>query len=68
MEIFKGKIKNIMLFPEANPKISNEKIVNPEVRKCLMSNYIIFYLINFELDRIEVVRVLYNKQNYEKIF
>lgn len=44
------------------------KYKNKNIRICRVKNYLIFYNVNNDKDRVEVTRVLYSARNYDEIF
>jgi len=62
--IFKT-IDNIINFPLIYPIISNEFIRRKDVRKAIVDNYNLYYIV--ENNIIYVLRIIYNKRGLTKI-
>lgn len=61
------RIDEIMLFPESGALINNEYVFEPDVRKKLIGNYIMFYRPNKDSMTIEILRIVYGKMNLTDI-
>lgn len=48
--------------------IACDSLKSTQVRKCVVDNYLVFYVYNQETDTIEIVRVIYGKIDYFSIF
>lgn len=64
---FEKALDNISLFPESCPYTNNEAIIDKEIRKLIVDNYIIFYKEDKETRQISVIRVIYGMRNYVDI-
>lgn len=45
-----------------------EEYEDKNIRICRVKKYLIFYDVNDDKDRVEVIRVLYSSRNYDEIF
>lgn len=62
--IFKT-IDNIVLFPLSYPLVENEYISKNYIRKAVIENYNLYYII--ENDIIKIIRIIYNKRDISEI-
>ena len=63
-ELFEKKFNSIVSFPYAYPVIVDAKLEIDELRKCSLNNYLIIYYINEELEQVEVVRIVYQREDF----
>ena len=61
---FEEKFESLLSFPSAYPIIQEINLERNDLRKCSIENYVIIYLVNIKLDRIEIVRVIYQRVDY----
>ncbi len=61
------KIDEIRLFPESGSLVANEFLINANVRKKSVGNYIMYYLPDLLKKRILVLRIVYGKRNMDEI-
>ena len=61
---FEDKFLSLIRFPYAYPVIDNMNLDRDDLRKCFIDNFIIIYLVNTNLDQIEIVRVIYQRMDY----
>ena len=66
VELIERNIKNLDVMPERFRKY--EEYEDKNIRICRVKKYLIFYDVNDEKDRVEVIRVLYSSRNYDEIF
>ena len=64
---FENSFENISVFPYSTPLINNEYVTDKSIRKKIVNNYIVFFKVNEDRKRIEIIRVLYGMMDYEKI-
>ncbi|MCK5761873.1 MAG: type II toxin-antitoxin system RelE/ParE family toxin, partial [Candidatus Izimaplasma sp.] len=64
IQLFESKLDLIMSFPDSYPIIYDSKLESSDLRKCKMDNYLIIYILNQELEQIEIVRVIYQREDY----
>ncbi len=64
MELFEKKLNSIVSFPYAHPVIFDAKLEIDGLRKCSLNNYLIIYYINEELEQVEVVRIVYQREDF----
>ena len=64
IQLFESKLHSIMSFPNSYPIIYNSKLELSDLRKCKMGNYLIIYILNQELAQIEIVRIIYQREDY----
>ena len=66
MGLVEKNIKNLDVMPDRFRKY--EKYKDKNIRICRVKKYLIFYDVNDDKDRVEVIRVLYSSRNYDEIF
>ncbi len=64
VELFESKVRFIMNFPYSYPIIYDSKLEKSNLRKCKMDHYLVIYIFNEKLDQIEIVRILYQREDY----
>ncbi|NLB42677.1 MAG: type II toxin-antitoxin system RelE/ParE family toxin [Clostridiales bacterium] len=65
-KIEKG-IMGLGQFPFSCNYVADEYLRNKGYRKLIIDNYVVFYLIEEENDKVIIMRVLYGKQKYENL-
>lgn len=58
------KIQDIMDFPFVYPLIESNKLIQEGVRKSIIDNYVIIYIANEKMDQIEIVNIMYYREDY----
>ena len=58
------RFKDIMEFPFVYPLIESKKLIEKGVRKSIVDNYVIIYIVNEKLDQIEIVNIMYYRKDY----
>jgi len=66
IEKFEDKFKELTLFPKAYPVMENKFLIIQNLRKCIVDNFLVIYLYNENNRMIEIVRVIYGRQDYLK--
>ncbi len=61
---FERKFNNLLQFPEAYPVIESVILDLRDIRKCIMNKYLIAYRINHTNKSVEIIRVIYQRENY----
>lgn len=51
-------------FPLRNGLVADERLSHKGIRKIMVDNYIIFYIVTEERKTVTVVRILYSKRNW----
>ncbi len=64
IQLFESKLRSIMSFPDSYPIIYDSKLELSNLRKCMMDNYLIIYILNQDLEQIEIVRIIYQREDY----
>jgi len=64
IKLFEKKLNYIVNFPYSFPVIFDTKLEIDGLRKCLLDNYLIIYYINEELKQVEVVRIVYQREDF----
>jgi toxin ParE1/3/4 len=63
---FEVKFKELTFFPNSHPIMENELLLNKRLRKCKVDNFLIVYLYDEINKVVEIVRVIYGRQDYSK--
>ncbi len=66
-EIEKG-IKQICKFPEICPMVTNIYMKNFGIRKKIVKNFIMYYLIDKKTKTNHILRIIYGKRDLNEIF
>ncbi|MCK5731512.1 MAG: type II toxin-antitoxin system RelE/ParE family toxin [Tenericutes bacterium] len=66
IEKFEDKFNGLTLFPKAYPFIEKEGLIVKNLRKCIVDNFLVIYLYNEKKIVVEIVRVVYGRQDYIK--
>ncbi len=61
-------IEQLIVFPDSGSKVINEYLPKYEIRKKVVNNYVIYYLPNYDLKRIEIIRVVYARKDMNKLW
>lgn len=62
--IFKT-IDNIVNYPSSYPLVENEYITNKNIRKAVIDNYSLYYVVENQI--VKIVRIIYNKRDISEI-
>ncbi|MFE7064101.1 type II toxin-antitoxin system RelE/ParE family toxin [Sutcliffiella sp. NPDC057660] len=62
-EITEG-IFNLEMYPFRYPFINEENLAEKAIRRLLVQNYCVFFVIEEELQTVNILRVLHNKRNW----
>lgn len=63
----KEKIKSLQHMPDRHGVVREEPFAQIAVRKMFVENYTIFYIIDEEAKTVQVVRVLYNRREWQSL-
>lgn len=63
LEEFEKKLQSIMDFPYQYQVIPNTTFEYDKVRKCPLGNYFLVYIVNEDMDRVEIIRILYYRSD-----
>lgn len=58
-------IMSLTQLPERNPLVSDERLASQGIRKLLVENYIVFYVISHQAPTVTVLRILFNRRDWE---
>ncbi len=61
---FETKFISICEYPKANPVISNPLFHHSSLRKTVVDKYVIVYIFDEGIDLVNIVRVIYARQDY----
>lgn len=64
---FEKLFDTVCFAPLSCPLINNEFVKDPSLRKLIVNNYIAFYRLDGEHERIEIVRVLYGMMDFKNL-
>ncbi len=62
-KIAKG-IYSLEDMPLRNPLVADESLAYKGIRKIMVDNYIVFYIVNEESKRVTIIRILYGKRDW----
>ncbi len=48
--------------------VENDFLLNKEIRRIVLNNYIMYYLTNEKTREITIIRIVYGKRNLEDIY
>lgn len=63
----KAAVMSLEQMPTRHALVSDEKLPFQGIRKLMVDNYIIFYVISEKEAKVTVVRILYGKRNWAKL-
>ena len=66
LEKFQDAVEGLQVFPGRFKKVFT--INGREIRFCPVENHLIFYRICEKRERVEVIRILYSRRDYEALF
>ncbi len=58
------RIQDIMKFPLVYPLIESNKLIEEGLRKSIVDSYLIIYLVNKKMDQVEIVNIMYYREDY----
>jgi plasmid stabilization system protein ParE len=61
------ELETLCAFPESGIRVNNEFLPNITVRKTNLDQYIIYYLVDAEGEKIIVLRIVYGRRNLSEI-
>lgn len=65
-EKIKDGISTLEYFPKRHPKVEVNESICRELRMLVIDSYIVIYLIDEELKRVNVKRILYASSNWKR--
>lgn len=60
-------IMSLQQLPERNALVSDERLASQGIRTLLVENYIVFYVISHQAPTVTVLRILYNRRDWESL-
>lgn len=63
----KTEILTLSTMPERNRTVDDEPYASMGIRRLFVENYIVFYVVNHGSQTIHVLRVLYNRREWQSI-
>ncbi len=63
----RSEIRSLSSMPERYPVICEQPYAEIGVRKLLVENYIVFYVVDKGSSRVMVLRILYNRREWRSI-
>ena len=61
------EITRLKTFPFSCPYVSDLYLKIKGYRRLIVENYVVFYFLKEEKEKVVIVRILYGKQKYEKL-
>ncbi|MFW6306292.1 MAG: type II toxin-antitoxin system RelE/ParE family toxin [Bacillota bacterium] len=59
-----NEIYKLEEMPYRNHIVDDERLASERIRKFIIDNYIVFYVIDEEKKKVTIVRILYNRRNW----
>lgn len=57
-------IKSLEKMPNRNTLVRDERLANKRIRKTIMDNYIIFYIVDDNRKTVTIIRILYARRDW----
>lgn len=67
LEQLQKTIEEARLFPESGSLVVNDFLVNTDIRKKLIGNYVMYYLLDSVEKMVFIVRIVYGRRNIDEI-
>jgi plasmid stabilization system protein ParE len=67
MDALEHEIETLCAFPESGARVNNEFLPDVPVRKTNLDQYIIYYLVDVEGEKIIVLRIVYGRRDLSEI-
>lgn len=67
VERLESSIASLSQMPTRHKLVKDEDLARKHIRKIFVDNYIVFYCVNEEEHIVEVIRVLFNKRNWNDL-
>jgi plasmid stabilization system protein ParE len=67
MNALEHELETLCAFPESGTRVNNEFLPNVPVRKTNLDQYIIYYLVDAEGEKIIVLRIVYGRRDLSEI-
>ena len=64
IENLKSEINDLKEYPTSHPIIDYGLIRRLKIRKIIVNDYIVFYIVDDDKDKVQIVRIMYGKQNW----
>lgn len=65
------KIKEVVMslseMPARHSLVADEKLANQGIRKIMVDNYIVFYIVSKKYETVTVVRILYSRRDWSSL-
>lgn len=65
IEELQDAFERILVFPKMYPLIDNQFVGDPNLRKIIVKNYLVFYRLKGK--EIQVIRVIHSKSDYQTL-
>lgn len=63
----KGAVMNLAELPTRHALVADDSLAAQGIRRLLVENYIVFYMISQEDETVTVVRLLHGRRNWEHL-
>jgi len=67
VEKIKEVIMSISEMPARHSLVADEKLANQGIRKILVDNYLVFYIVSKKFETVTVVRILYARRDWNNL-
>ena len=64
IENLKSEINDLKEYPTSHPIVDYDLIRRLKIRKIIVNDYIVFYIVDDDKDKVQIVRIMYGKQNW----
>lgn len=64
IEAFKEVMENLQSVPKIGAKVLDEELQDRDIRKYMVKNYVVFYIINESENSVVIIRILHGIRNY----
>lgn len=65
------KVKEVVMslseMPERHSLVADEKLANQGIRKTMVDNYIVFYIVSKQYETVTVVRIIYARRDWSNL-
>lgn len=64
IDAFKEAMENLRSMPKIGARVLDEELQDRDIRKYMVKNYIVFYIINESESSVVIIRILHGIRNY----
>lgn len=67
MDELEDKIDEICKMPKSGRIVTNEYLSRANIRRFLVKNYVAYYIVDSDMNRIVILRVVYSKRSMDDV-